>query len=420
VVLGIEISEPFGCRAFLDHPACTEADIDRRLDELHALGIRQMFAIHKFDNAFGGVMGDGGTSGVLTNLGNLDSAGHYIDMETCDEERTGVHDNEQRFPADLGPEIEDLGALLSDGATSSVVVPVYPPGPHCNTRGLTDLGRHALGAMADRGVIIDVDHMSTRARQGALDVLEARSYPGVVSSHGWITPDAEPRVLALGGVVSPYAGDSTGFVDSWRRVRAAAPEGFVYGLGFGADSNGFGNQGDARHGPNPVTYPFAGFGGTTVDRQVSGSRTFDINVDGVAHYGLYVDWIEDLRHLAGDEIVDDLSRGPEAYLQMWERADGIARAASCPAPAALAQVLPGMTAEEVLRTAGQPTTRAGSTFTYCDEQVRFDAAARVLGTTFAGSGQELPATGGSPPLPLALVLLAASWAARGLRHRRSG
>jgi hypothetical protein len=35
---------------------------------------------------------------------------------------------------------------------------------------------------------------------------------------------------------------------------------------------------------------------------------------------LFVDWIEDMKHVAGQEIVDDLANGAEAYLQMWERA----------------------------------------------------------------------------------------------------
>jgi hypothetical protein len=35
---------------------------------------------------------------------------------------------------------------------------------------------------------------------------------------------------------------------------------------------------------------------------------------------LFLDWIEDLKHVAGPEIVDDLSHGAEAYLEMWERA----------------------------------------------------------------------------------------------------
>ena len=75
-----------------------------------------------------------------------------------------------------------------------------------------------------------------------------------------------------------------------------------------------------------MTYPFTGLGGVTVDKQVSGQRVYDINKDGVAHYGLYPDWIQDLARSQArpTDIVDDMSRGPEAYLQMWERADGVA------------------------------------------------------------------------------------------------
>ena len=69
-----------------------------------------------------------------------------------------------------------------------------------------------------------------------------------------------------------------------------------------------------------MTYPFTTLGGVTVDQQVSGERVYDINKDGVAHYGLYPDWIQDLKMLAGQDIVKDMARGSEAYLQMWERA----------------------------------------------------------------------------------------------------
>ena len=86
--------------------------------------------------------------------------------------------------------------------------------------------------------------------------------------------------------------------------------------------NGFASQGGPREGGN-VSYPFRSFDGLQVDRQRSGQRVYDINVDGVAHYGLFPDWVEDLRLLAGQDVVDDLGRGAEAYLQMWERAVGV-------------------------------------------------------------------------------------------------
>ena len=80
---------------------------------------------------------------------------------------------------------------------------------------------------------------------------------------------------------------------------------------------------------NPVRYPFRSFdGGSVIDRQRSGTRVYDINTDGVDHYGLYPDWIEDLRLVAGRQIVDDMANGAEAYLQMWERAEAAAALAA--------------------------------------------------------------------------------------------
>ena len=62
---------------------------------------------------------------------------------------------------------------------------------------------------------------------------------------------------------------------------------FYFGFGCGADMNGFGAQGGPR-GAATVTYPFKSFDGKlTIDKQGSGQRVYDINVDGVAHYGLY-------------------------------------------------------------------------------------------------------------------------------------
>jgi hypothetical protein len=113
-----------------------------------------------------------------------------------------------------------------------------------------------------------------------------------------------------------------------------------------------------------VTYPFKSFdGGVTLERQRTGARVFDINRDGVAHYGLYPDWVEDLRHIAGQRIVDDLANGAEAYLQMWERAVGVSRE-HCLSARARRAVRRGISAEALLRAAGQPRTRAGRRFAY--------------------------------------------------------
>jgi hypothetical protein len=70
--------------------------------------------------------------------------------------------------------------------------------------------------------------------------------------------------------------------------------------------------------PNKVTYPFKSVdGGSVIDRQTTGERTWDLNTDGAAHYGLVPDWIEDIRRVGGQDVVDDLFRGAESYLGTW-------------------------------------------------------------------------------------------------------
>ncbi|HZN12923.1 MAG TPA: hypothetical protein VFB78_01540, partial [Acidimicrobiales bacterium] len=405
VVLGIEVSDLFGCRLVAEQPQCTEADIDRQLGEVHAMGVRQLELVNKFDNALAGVAGDGGTTGVFVNFGNFYDTGHFWDLEPCDSQHTGVHDQDQlTLPGGTSERDAVLAAILHLSPVGAPP-PLYPTPPNCNTRGLTALGRYTIERMMQRGMIFDPDHMSVLARQQSLDVVEAHHYPGVVSSHSWATPDAYPRIYALGGMTTPYAGGSSGFVNAWRQRKAYAPTGRTcFGFGYGADANGLGSQGGPR-GPgakNPVTYPFTGFGGVTVAKQTSGQRVYDINRDGVAHYGLYPDWIEDLRHLAGDQIIDDMSCGPETYLEMWERAGGIA-APACHPGAVLDALTPGASVDAVLRTVGQPQRRSGWTFSYCvnggaTRLVQFDTAGRLVRTTAVGGAvatraEPLPVTG---------------------------
>ncbi len=325
VVQGMEVSEPFGCRLINKVPACDKAQIDQWLDDLQELGVTQLEIVNKFDNALTGVAGDGGTTGTITNTGNFGSTGSFFDMQTCpdpefhDHSPTGVnypHNDDDLFT-------NGLAAQLPGGA-----LPVYPSGPVCNTRGLTALGEYALRGIVRRGMIFDPDHMSVLARNQSLNLIESLDYSGIVSSHSWSTDDALPRIYALGGMAMPYAGGSEGFVDQWQHLRSYYREGGnqYFGVGYGADANGFGSQGAPRD-PNvapPVEYPFKSWDGkVTLGRQVSGERQYDINVDGVSHYGLYPDWVEDLRMQAGDKILRDMGRGAEAYLEMWERADGI-------------------------------------------------------------------------------------------------
>jgi hypothetical protein len=225
--------------------------------------------------------------------------------------------------------------------------------------------------MMRKRMIVDPDHLSVLARKQVLSLLESERYPGIVSSHSWSTPDANPRIYRLGGVIAPYAGGSAGFVKAWKDIKPKRDRRFYFGFGWGADMNGFGSQGGPRVGAsNPVRYPFKSFDGkVTLDRNRSGSRVWDINVDGVAHYGLYPDWVEDLRMQAGDEIVEDLARGAEAYLQMWERTVGVPAAGTLPRRAALTarglgRLRVGASVRQLLLAGGQPARRPGRVWTY--------------------------------------------------------
>jgi hypothetical protein len=374
VVMGIETSVPFGCSEKLGIPTCNTHQLDQQLDAVHRMGVRQMLLVNKFDNALAGVAGDEGTTGNLVNVANFLETGSFWRMQTCPVQDPQVHDKDQN----TGIGVPNVPADVQDALFGAIVkfnlelpsLPLYPKPHHCNALGLTGLGKYVIDAMAKRHMIFDPDHMSVKARQAALDEIDRLHYSGVMSSHSWSTPDAYPRIYREQGFITPYAGDSDGFVAKWRAHLGWANPKTYWGIGYGADINGLGAQGEPRrNNKNPVTYPFTTVGGVKVYRQVSGQRVYDINKDGVAHYGLYPDWIQDLKMQAGDAIVQDMFRGAEAYLQMWERAEGI-RPNSCTnggrhSLAFFKHLRKGTSAWGVLRKAGQPDRRIGRTFRYC-------------------------------------------------------
>ncbi|MEU3948773.1 discoidin domain-containing protein [Streptomyces sp. NPDC029526] len=307
VVLGVETSEPFGCKQVLDIAQCDRADIDAGLDELYDLGVRSMFLCHKFDNALCGVRFDSGALGTAINVGQFLSTGTFWRTEKC----TGPqHDNPIGLTAAPGAEQK-----LPDG----VELPRYEQDAQCNVRGLTDLGEYAVRGMMKRNMMLEIDHMSVKATGRVLDILEAESYPGVLSSHSWMDLDWTDRVYGLGGFIAQYMHGSEGFVAEAGRTEALRDEHGV-GYGYGTDMNGVGGWPAPRgaDAPDPVTYPFRSVdGGSVLERQTTGERTWDLNTDGAAHYGLVPDWIEDIRRVGGQDVVDDLFRGAESYLTTW-------------------------------------------------------------------------------------------------------
>ena len=368
VVLGMETSKPFDCDVYNDQPACDRKIIFDWLNELETAGIRQMELVNKFDNALVGVAGDSGSTGIITSAGNKSETGNFFAYDDCKDEHS------DRTPAPQAPDHNtDMMLELIQLFAPPGQLPVYGEGAQCNQRGLTDLGEYTIRELMRRHILFDPDHMSVIGRRQSLALTESQSYSGVVSSHSWSTDDAYPRIYRAGGFNAPYAGSSTTFAKEWKNVKAMRSGKFFFGFGFGADMNGFGGQGAPRgaDAKDKVEYPFKSFDGkVTLDKQQWGERTWDVNTDGVAHYGLYPDWLEDLRKLEGDAIVRDMANAAEAYLQTWERAEGI-RDPGCRSVhegftrKQLGRVFLGHTPEQVLRSTNQPVSRPNRSYRWC-------------------------------------------------------
>jgi hypothetical protein len=386
VVLEIEVSEPFDCRGW-EQPSCDQAQVDRQLNEMHGLGVRSMLLLNKFDNPLTGVRFDSGAVGVVINAGNRESAGSFWSARTC---RGPFTDNEIFQPDPQSA--AQFASLLSTIGLQSGTAPTYPPAPHCNTRGLTELGRHVVRRMMDLHMVVNPDHMSQAGVDDTLTLLESRKYSGVISPHGWMDPGNWPRLWKLGGVAFPGHSKADEYVKEWQRYRPRQTPG-AFGWGYGADLGGLSHQPDASSGGNSFSYPFKSYDGkVTFNRQRTGERTFDYGKEGVAHYGLYADWFNDLERVGGRRLARDMWDGAEAYLEMWERADGI-RTPSCadsdhPIKAQGHGVLQlGLDWVALLRKAGQPQQRTRA-WSWC-VQGKFNHTAADVAVLSSGGKVEL-------------------------------
>jgi len=89
-------------------------------------------------------------------------------------------------------------------------------------------------------------------------------------------------------------------------------------FGNGACAGSPGQRAAQERANNRLVYPFTlpGFG--TFDRQVSGQKTYDFNVDGLAHIGLLPDMVADLKNVGvTDSQLQPLFGSAQAYINMW-------------------------------------------------------------------------------------------------------
>jgi uncharacterized delta-60 repeat protein len=373
VILGVEVD-----RIGDFSPGVSELTVDNEIGRLYDQGVRYIFPIHLTDNVFG----DTAIYDALFNAANFRENRNFWSIGCAPREADEVGFTSEGIP----PEYRQF---LPEGTPPPLTPPeCWTANPisglvwlgHVNVRttpnGLTSLGEFALKAMMKRGMIIDIDHMSDRAANRALALADFSpgGYP-LMSGHTGIrdrhsedlnaenarTKAQLAKVACLGGMFG--IGTAARGAYTWAETyaegyevmrRAFAPGGLcpdatplgLSFIGLGTDANSlvktprptmldlpFGVQ--PRHtdiynpDPNhPINAGLSLLGLSPLRQSTTGTRTWDYNFDGVAHYGMYVDFLRDVRTWGGNatntgkQIFDEqMMYGAENFYRMWLKAE---------------------------------------------------------------------------------------------------
>ncbi|MCH9682760.1 MAG: dipeptidase [Deltaproteobacteria bacterium] len=346
VILGIETSDLFNCRLTPREgdEACTVGYLLDQLDYYQALGVRALFPVHKYDNAFS--PGDGDRAFI--ELGNFLNTGHWSNFTAdCPNDVPAVFDqggysfgalNSPREDYDSPAPLNFSSLPNQPLATIAPYVPLLaipgPSGDHCQNAGLTPLGEVLLLEMMERGMIIEIDHLPQWSLQQTFAMLEANDYPAVGTHGGNYNGD----LYQLGGVSKVnlgrcrQPGNPGATLESLQqRVALITASGGYPAEGFGFDLNGFAGAPGPRFGEgqcsdpqeDPVTYPFDSYAGdVSFSVPFVGDRAIDFNTEGFVHIGMLPELLEDARGDAqSDADLEPLFRSAEGYIRMWELAE---------------------------------------------------------------------------------------------------
>ena len=313
VVLGIEADILFNCKP--NNANCTQPYITSQLDQYYGKGVRYIFPIHDFDTAMGGTA----LFNNLLGVANLKISGAPFISAPC-------------------PGISDKGTL------------------NCNTKGLSPVaGNVLINKLMDLGMMIDIDHMSAKAIDDTFAIADKRGgYPFFVG-HGlfnevYVHPTVKNRhermrtaaqlaqLKKFGSLVSVMTEDELEVPQTrCKNSSVSFAQNYNYAVNkmgvvaLGSDFNGMAGHVGPRFGDDAcgfvasqkgsqttrLAYPFtiAGFG--SFEKQVTGQRTFDFNVDGFAHIGLYPDLFADLT--AQGVSIEPLMRSAAEFVATWRR-----------------------------------------------------------------------------------------------------
>ncbi|MEW6167126.1 MAG: peptidase M19 [Pseudomonadota bacterium] len=347
VVPGLEFSNLFHCTTRSvagvtgEFSGCTREDIDREIEEVWDLGVREIFPYHDVNSALGGT---GIFDGFAINLVGFLATGSFWETYDCPDGGEG-----DSYFYDAGAYMATaIPGTGNDPLTQAVLsltnglLPLYPPDRRqCNTRGMTELGQYAMRKLMEKKFIIDIDHAELSIKSQMIDMAKAQNPPYPLISahggHGGISMQQARDILAVGGLIYPMKPNGKGHVEFLQKLKpvwAAAGRTDPIAVGYGMDANGLADRAPPRGaGSAPVVYPFTLFQGADWGPQFEGiapvsfelqtvpesGKTWHIDEVGTAHYGMAADYVEEIRLEGGREALDALYHSAEAYLQMWER-----------------------------------------------------------------------------------------------------
>jgi microsomal dipeptidase-like Zn-dependent dipeptidase len=206
-----------------------------------------------------------------------------------------------------------------------------------NEEGLSAEGDTLVRAMMDRGMLVDVSHVSRKAFRDVYAIAQQRGpYPILYShAHMWDTIDNSKHhekyiqqdeihmITDTGGMVGLRPGPEKAFTynpaiaNRCDGTAGAFGQSLAYAVdhglnvGFGADLNGFIRQMKPRYSDKCSLDRFL------IDR--AGGPT-ELQKKGLAHVGLLPELITDLRAVGvPNTYLDHLNRSAENFLVMWER-----------------------------------------------------------------------------------------------------
>ena len=331
VVLGVEL-DAIG-NFYLTRPRPSADEVRREIDRLWDLGVRYIFPVHVIDNAFGG----SAIYQELFTVSNYREAGRYFEAQ-CAAPAQWVT---RPWQPGLGLELWAAALVkLGTGLPSIPAPPGCPPGVgHVNPRGMTELGRVAMIHAMSKGMLIDVDHMSDRTLECALRLAEAvpGGYP-LISGHTGVRseggrnvgenmrhPEQLRRIRDLGGIfgLGTEATTPEEFVSNYRIARTIMGTGRV---AIGSDANGL-----VKLPRPPMRFYFRY--DDRFPQPSTGRKTWDYHLDGVAHYGMFADFLRAVQAV-DPEVHSSLMSSAEMFAQTWEKAFRVRDAVSgAPFPA---------------------------------------------------------------------------------------